>query len=387
MHDDRQARRGVRVFFFAYFLYVGVFSPFFSLYLSEVGLSITQIGIVMSLPQVVRLGAPVFWGWLADRTGERVLLLRVSAAMAMLAALGLWPAGANFYGVVLLGLALFFAASAQMPIMEAIALDASSRDAGVYSRMRVWGSYGFLVAVLAMGPVLDLVGVASVPGWLALLLAFVLASTWLQAPAAGRARERLVKPVLGRLREPRVAAVFASMFLMICAHAALYAFFSLYLHEKGYSKSTIGMIWALGVVAEIAMFYLQRPLFQRFGAMSLVGACMALGVLRFALIGISEGSLGLIVLSQLLHALTFGTHHTAIQVLLQTWFDPGQQARAQALYATIGYGFGGTAGGLAASWLWVHVSPAAAFHGAAIMTLAGWLAWWIGRRSPPVHVA
>ena len=147
------------------------------------------------------------------------------------------------------------------------------------------------------------------------------------------------------------------------------------------------MIWALGVVAEIAMFYLQRPLFQRFGAMSLVGACMALGVLRFALIGISEGSLGLIVLSQLLHALTFGTHHTAIQVLLQTWFDPGQQARAQALYATIGYGFGGTAGGLAASWLWVHVSPAAAFHGAAIMTLAGWLAWWIGRRSSAVRVA
>ncbi|RPH59929.1 MAG: MFS transporter, partial [Burkholderiales bacterium] len=78
---------GIRALFLAYFTYVGLFSPYLSLYLAALGLSIAQIGVLMAVPQVLRIVGPPFWGWMADRGDSRVLLLRVSSAGACLAAL------------------------------------------------------------------------------------------------------------------------------------------------------------------------------------------------------------------------------------------------------------------------------------------------------------
>src|SRR5690606_29412653 len=134
-----------------------------------------------------------------------------------------------------------------------------------------------------------------------------------------------------RLAERGVQAFFASAFLMMFAHAALYAFFSLFLVELGYSKTAIGLLWALGVLAEIAVFWFQRGLFQRYSALRLLDASLLAAALRFTMIGLSAAWLPALLLAQLLHALTFGVHHSASIATLQHWFDPSQQARAQAL--------------------------------------------------------
>jgi PPP family 3-phenylpropionic acid transporter len=174
-----------------------------------------------------------------------------------------------------------------------------------------------------------------------------------------------------------VQAFFASAFLMIFAHAGLYAFLSLYLAELGYSKTAIGLLWALGVIAEIGIFWVQRRLFERFGAIRLLDASLWVAVLRFALIGASASWLPALVLAQLLHAVTFGIHHSATVATLQRWFEPGQQARAQALYAMVGYGLGGALGVLVASRVWSAVSPPAVFLVSAGAALA---AGWVFRR-------
>ena len=80
------------------------------------------------------------------------------------------------------------------------------------------------------------------------------------------------------------------------------------------------------------------------------------------------------LVSQLLHAITFGVHHSAAMALLHRWFEPGEQGRAQALFITLGYGIGGSIGGLAAGWWWDHVAPAWAFYSAALAAALGWLA-------------
>src|SRR5690606_22038327 len=102
--------------------------------------------------------------------------------------------------------------------------------------------------------------------------------------------------------------------------------------------------------------------------------------LRFTLIGLSAAWLPALLLAQLLHALTFGVHHSASISTLQRWFDTSQQARAQALYVMIGYGLGGSAGVLAASLVWTSVSPDAVFLLAGVAAAAGWLALrWVPR--------
>jgi PPP family 3-phenylpropionic acid transporter len=364
---------GVRALFFAYFAFVGMFSPYLSLWFDARGLSIGQIAVLMSLPQVLRIVAPPFWGWLADRGGRRVLLLR-GTALASLAVLLAFPLADGMSGYVLLMLSLFFLTAAQMPVGEAIALGLAQGDAGRYGRMRVWGSVGFVATVLAGGPLLDRFGLDALPWLMAAAMALLVLVTFrLREPAAvGPSRGGVS---LGeRLREPAVMLFLASAFLMVFAHAALYAFYSLFLERLGFSRTAIGIMWAVGVVCEIALFVMQRRLFDRFTPMRLLAFSFLVCALRFAMIGASEGALVVLVAAQVMHAITFGLHHSASMAVLHRWFEPAQQGRAQAAFIVVAYGLGGAIGGLTAGQLWERVSPSAAFFAAAAAGGIGWVA-------------
>ena len=173
------------------------------------------------------------------------------------------------------------------------------------------------------------------------------------------------------LRDRRIQRFLVASFLMLLAHAPLYTIFSLWLFENGFSRTEIGLLWALGVVAEIVMFQFQHRLFDRFS----IGACWIASYLitaiRFLMIAFSGGSLWVIVAAQLLHAVTFGVHHSASMSLIRQWFPDQAQARGQALYTMSSYGLGGSLGGIAAGWLWEAVSPEFSFIAGAVAAALG----------------
>lgn len=370
---------GVKSLFFAYFSLVGAMSPYLGLYFSAWGLSIGQISLVLAVPQLMRVVAPPFWGAWADRARNRALLLRISATGLLVTLVLLAIARGDYLWVLLVVCGLYFFTAAQGPIAESMALAAARGDAGAYGRMRQWGSIGFILAVAATGPLLDWLGARWLMLPLVVLSLMVLVVSWRVGGAGGKvvsppAGSRPPRAVWRRLREPRVAVFFLSCALMMFAHAALYAFYSLYLDRHGYAKTWIGAVWSLGVIAEIALFRWQHGLFERFGALALLSFSMATAALRFALIGWGDGHWAVVFASQLMHAITFGVHHSSAMALLHRWFDAGEQGRAQALYATLGYGVGGSLGGLAAGWWWEQVSPAWAFYSAACAAALGWAA-------------
>ena len=370
---------GIRALYFAYFAFVGIFSPFLSLWFDARGLTIAEIAVLMSLPQALRIVAPPFWGWLADRHGHRVRLLRASAA-ASLAVLLVLPFADGFGAYALLLLALFFLTAAQMPVGEAIALDLSRGDAGRYGRLRVWGSIGFILTVLCGGPLLDAFGLEALPWLMSAAMAVLVAVTLALREPAAAPTQRDGASLGQRLREPAILFFLASAFLMVFAHAALYSLYSLFLERQGWSKTGIGAMWALGVLAEIVLFIGQRRLFDRVTPRRLLAASFLVCALRFAIIGAAAGSAALLVHAQLMQAVTFGLHHSASMAVLHRWFAPAQQARAQAAFIVVAYGLGGTAGGLAAAVLWERIAPEAAFFGAALAAVAGWVAVLIAQR-------
>jgi PPP family 3-phenylpropionic acid transporter len=367
------AQFGVRSLFFTYFAIVGAFAPYLSLYFAAVGMSIAQIGVLMALPQMMRIFGPPFWGALADRLGHRALLLRVSALAGLLGVSLLGVAGDSYIGLIAVLAFYYFASSAQAPLAETMALAAAGGDSGRYGRMRLWGSIGFIAAVALTGPTLDALGVTRLTWVMSLLWVLLLIVTWRVPEPETRPADR-GPPVWARLREPAIAAFFGSCFLMLFAHAALYAFYSLYLERAGYSKTLIGLAWTLGVLAEIVLFRVQRPLFERFGALTLVGASLAVAALRFALVALAGTQPLVVVVTQLMHAITFGLHHSAVMALLHRWFGEREQGRAQAMYVTLGYGLGGASGGIVAGWLWAGIGPQAAFWGASVAAVLGWAA-------------
>ena len=357
------------VFFFAYYGYVGIFTPFASLYFSHAGMRVEQIAILMSLMQVTRIFGPNFWGALADRSGKRVQVLRWTALAALLSFIGMFWAHSFIAFFILMVLINGFT-SAHGPLSEAGLVAEMRGDLTWYGRLRLWGSVGFIVAVMLGGQILERFGIAQLPLLCCGMLLFVWLSSTRLRETVIHAGEQAAVSALSLLRKKEVIAFFSSTCLMVMAHSALYVFYSLYLEKLGYSKSVIGTMWSIGVVAEIVFFFYQAPIFRRLGTRKLMLASLGIAVLRFIMIAnVDGGQLGLLVLliAQILHAATFGVHHSSSVMQLQRWFGGQLQARGQALFTSISYGFGGTVGGVLMGVCWESGGAHAVFLAAAAM--------------------
>lgn len=385
------AGRRLGMLFGAYFALVGIIAPYLPLYFEHRGLTAVQIGLLIALGQAMRMVGPNLWGWMADHSGRRLAILRItSAALVASFALLAFPGGFMLvFGAMLL---VNFFQTAQMPVAEALASaqlrgreDAATR----YGRLRVWGSLAFVGVVLAAGPLFDRVGMQAAL-WVTIGLAALLFAASLgvmEQRAVELPHERV--SVRARLREPRVRWFFVSAALMVYAHGALYAYLSLYLAQLGYSKTAIGAFWVVSVVLEVAFFYTQGRWFARFGAFPLMTFAFVVAAVRFLLIAELATVWWVLAIAQAMHAVTFAVHHSASVLTIQRWFPGGAAARGQALYISMAYGLGGTTGSLTAAWLWSALGPSWAFVAGSVGAVAGgWAALQMrraDRRRPAPH--
>ena len=361
---------GFALFLFCYYAYAGTFSTYASLYFQGRGMSVAQIGVLMSLIQVLRIFGPNVWGYVADHSERRVFVLRLTGVAALVSFSGFvfGSTFAHFFAAMVL-LNLF--TSAQGPMCEALMLSEMRGDLTYYGRIRLWGSIGFIVTVMLASFLMDWQGTGALVWFCGALLVCVLAAAFRLKDVPRMTHAGKPPALLAVLRKKEVLAFFASTALMVSAHAALYTFYSLYLERQGYSKTVTGLMWSLGVVAEVLCFYYQAPLFRRWGARRLMFACFAFGIVRFALIGAGAQSLALLVAAQLMHAATFALHHSASVQTMQRWFSGPLQARGQALYISISYGLGGSIGSLGLTTVWQNAGPQYIFYVASGLVAAG----------------
>ena len=367
-------------FYLVYFASLGVLLPYWGPYLAWLGFGPARIGELMAIPQATKLVAPALWGWLADRTGRRMRVIRWACLAAALAFAGVYPANDSYLGLALVTVLFSFFWNAALPQFEAVTLDHLGEHAHRYSRVRLWGSVGFVGAAVGLGFATQAWSVGLVPAMLLGLFALLWLSSLLvpERPTPPGARQA---PPLGRvLRRPVVIAFFAVCFLNQAAHGAYYGFYSLYLETLGYSREFIGLMWGLGVTVEVGMFVILPRLLSRFGPRRLMLAALALAALRWLLIGHFARDLPVLLFAQSLHAFSFGVFHAVSIHLIHQFFPGPLQGRGQALYSSLGFGVGNAAGSLAAGYLWVGLGPAAMFDLAAILGVLGWLVAWRGLR-------
>ena len=354
-------------FYFAYFAFAAAMVAYFPLYLARRGLDAGEIAFVLALPPLARVFAPAAWGWLADRSGAQRGIVVFSCAVMGVTFL-LLPVAAGTAAIAgLIGLMSVLSAGA-LPLVEAIALASLAGNAGRYGPIRLWGSVSFILVALAGGAWLDFKPVDSLPAALA-TFAFgcLLASMGLPVTSV-RARAVEAEPVPNT---PAVRALLAAGFCMAAAHGVLYAFLTLHLQRQGYSGTAIGVLWSLGVLAEIAVFLFLPALFRRYSLATILLFSLGCAVARFLAIAWLAGEPWLLVIAQLLHAATFGSFHAASVTAVQRVFPPSAQGLGQTLFSSLSYGAGGAAGALAAGWAWQLAGPPAAFSLGALAALAG----------------
>ena len=353
-------------FYCAYFVHVGLFTAYFPLYLAARGFSAVEIGWVLALPSIMRTFAPAGWGIVADRTGALRALVVFSCA-ALASAFAILPYVQGFAAVALaIGLASLLSAGA-LPIVEAITLGAFASEPGRYGPVRLWGSVGFIAAVLAGGAWLDAAPVQALPWPLAAfaLAGFAIALSLPRGSARAHAGSSRLRP------SGAILYLLACGFCMAAAHGTLYAFFTLHLERSGYRVTAIGILWTLGVVAEIAVFVFLPQIFRRFALSTILAASFACAVVRFLLLAWLAEVLWLVAIAQILHAATFGAFHAAAVAAVQRVFPQAAQARGQTLFSSVAYGAGGAFGAFTAGWLWTLGGPGAAFSFSALCGLAG----------------
>lgn len=366
-------------FYFCYFSFVGVTSPYWGLYLASLGLTPWAIAVLASMPSLARISAPGFWGWLADRHGQRQKLIRLTTLAAAISFAGLWLDNRFAWLFAVLALAHFFWA-APLPLVDASVLTRTADSPGAYSRVRLWGSIGFVLLSLLTGYLLEFMPMAQLPWVVLATLTGLALFAWRLPDSPAPPARHSHRPFSDTLRRPEVRRVYAVTVLMAVAHGPYYAFYSIGLKAHGWQASQIGWLWTLGVLAEITAFWWMPRLLGRCTLVQLLRWGLLMAVLRFGVMASLPDLPVAVIAAQLLHAFTFATHHTASIGLIHQAVPAEHQAKGQGLYWVLGYGLGGGIGGLAAGALWPYGDMAAAFGLSALAAAVGWLLMW---RWPP----
>ncbi|MHA3098544.1 MFS transporter [Acinetobacter brisouii] len=377
-------RRKLGAFYFFYYAIVGTFMPYWNLYLQHQGFSFQQIGWLSSIAIITRFFAPFIWGWIADKSGKRMLLVRIATWVESCIWFLIFIIPNNFQSIAALMLIFSFFQNAILAQFEGVTLFwLGDEKAKLYGRVRKWGSVGFIVAVFLIGELLDLISIRWLPIILLIIafLAFIWAFT-IQEPSNAPKAQKKLQPILKNICHPTVLAFFSIEFILLFSFAPFYSFYSNYLHEQHYSTGQIGALWATGVIAEIVMFaYAQRIFLQRFSWQKLVILCLILTSIRWYIVGVGSAYFVVQLLAQTIHAFSFGLFHLIAMKVIFQHFSAEQQGRGQALYSTM-WGIGVAVGSILAGHYWNVLSGQHIFvYAAMVVLLALPLTYWLPRDS------
>ena len=381
MHTHKNYYWRIAGFYFFYYAFIGMFAPYWSLYLKSIHFDAIEIAVLLSVQPVMRMLAPNLWGWLADHSGKRLLVVQVAATLSAVCYLGVFLT-TSFWGMLLVLCLMSFFWSASMPLVEATTLSYLGKHSARYGRIRSWGSVGFIMTVVGLGYAFDYIAIAWLL-WAGLVCEIGILIFSRQIPHTEVvAHHTDSQPIKQIVLQRRVLALFGACFLMSVAHGPYYTFYSIYLVEHGYAKSSVGGLWALGVICEIAVFFIMPWLFNRYGYTRILLASFACAVARFLMIGWCVDFIVVLLIAQILHAATFGAYHAASLGLVHEFFKGRHQSKGQALFGSFTYGAGGMVGGLASGPIWQHYGATVLYSCSAGMAILGWmLMWWKLRRA------
>jgi PPP family 3-phenylpropionic acid transporter len=323
------------LFYGAFFIYLGLSMPFLPAWLAAKGLDAREIGIVLAAPMVVRVVAvPV-----ATRLADRFAMLRralVAASAASVAGFALLGAAGGFVAILATYALAAVVLAPVLPFADAYALRGLRGRGASYGSVRLWGSVTFIVANVGGGLLLARFGASDVIWAVVAALALGVAAAIALDPLAPETGETAAPRKAGDSlwRVPGFVAVVLGASLIQASHAVLYDFATLQWSARGISGPAIGVLWALAVVAEVALFALSRRLVDWCGAAGMIMLGGIGGAVRWTVMALDPPTVALPLL-QGLHALSFAATHLGTMHYLAQAAPAGRGATAQGDFVAV----------------------------------------------------
>jgi PPP family 3-phenylpropionic acid transporter len=370
-------------YYLTHFAFVGLFVPYFGIYLRTLGFSDTRIGILLALIPLAKAVLPGAWGAAADHWDIRRHLMIFSTWAAFLAFTGFLTV-TSFAGCLLV-MAVFAAmAVPPLPFVEATTLEYVHTSGRDYGRIRVFGSIGFALLALLYGRLAgDSTAALVVPAALVVLAVNAMVTSFVPAPASPRRTARLSAAQI--LSLPGVSMLLAAGFLMQASHGAYLGFFSLVLEERGYSGLGVGLARAGAIAAEVMVMLISRRLVTGLGIRRLMALSVAVAAFRWFLYAGSV-AVPVLILGQTLHAFTYAGFHVAAVQTIQRLIPAGSRSTGQAFYSGWTFGAGIMAGTLYSGIVKDYLGTGPMFVSAGFMALASLAILLLGARLRPATV-
>ena len=360
-------------FYFFYFTTIGVIVPYWSLHLQYIGFNATEIGQLMAILLITKVVAPNIWASIVDsliaERGGALILLKFAIFFALvLFCLLYWASSYWAVAALMLGYCIFWNAS--LPQIESATLNYLKDQRDQYGGIRLWGSIGFIVTVSLLGVLIDWAGPQLIfPAGVVCLVLLLLVSLFMRDVSLTTPPKLIVGASFRKLITPKVLLILMLCVLMQVSHAPFYTFFSIYLENYGYSKSLIGVLWSLGVVFEIIIFIFCHKIMRRHRLTYLLSLTFLIAGIRWCLLAQYPETLGVVIVSQAMHAITYGLYHSVMIQLIDRYFQGHYQVRGQALYSSITFGVGGAVGSVASGYIWTFYGANALFYSVGLMML------------------
>lgn len=355
--------------YFIYFGVLGVFLPYFNLYCYRIGFNGWQIGTLSALRSVVMVLFPLLWGSLADRLNLRKpIYILCNVASTIIWAGFLFTTEFNLMLLIMVCYGIFHAPI--ISLLEAFTMDVLRGEKKSYGRLRVWGSVSFITVVLILGKLIESVSIEIVVVLIlggSSLLALISPSV---PPMAARRPGGLLGVSQTRFISTKVILFLACAFLMLVSHGAYYGFFSIHLENMGYSSAFIGAAWALASCAEILVMIQSERIFRRLSLERVLIFSFVVATIRWSVLYFAESSL-MILLSQGLHAVTYGCFHMASILYIDQLAPQASKTLGQAVNNALTYGLGLMVGFLLNGYLYEKLGSHPLFIISAVIAAAG----------------
>jgi PPP family 3-phenylpropionic acid transporter len=365
---DHRLKLMIRAQYFLYFGVMGIYLPYFNLYLYHIKLSAFQIGALSALRSVLLVLFPVFWGMLADRLqARRAIYVSCNIASAMIWSLYLYTTRFEWLVVITLGYGIFF--SPIISFLEAITMDVLGKEKLRYGQTRAWGSVAFIAVVILVGGMIDAYPVGII---LPLILAggLVQSVVSLGAPSVRSAKLQGLSRDTGQLMSRKSIVFLICAFLMLLSHGAYYGFFSIHLEKLGFGKTFIGIAWAVASAAEIIVMIYSRRLFKRFSLETVMVFSFSIAAMRWFLLAFVDSGY-IILITQVLHAFTYGAFHMASILYIDALSSEASKTLGQTVNNAVSYGMGLMAGFFLSGYLYETIGSHALFMTSGGIALSG----------------
>jgi len=361
-------------FYFFFFAALGVFIPYWPPYLKSLDFSAVEIGELMAIVMASKIIAPYLLGWLSDHFQRRLIIIQGSLLITVIAFSGVFIYQ-SFWWYALVMTVFGFFWNASLPIFEALTMDQLKGNMSGYSTIRLWGSIGFIISVTILPLIImNETDIMLLPYIVLGLLILNGISSLFVKDRTNKIRTDDLSGILETIKKPVIMALLIACALQSLSHGAYYTFFSIYLEDHGYSRKFTGMMWALGVLAEVILFLIvmaKQHLFKQLGVYRLFSFALFITSIRWFVLALWVDNLTLLLISQLLHAASFGLFHLAAISLTHQLFPDHLKGRGQALYAGISFGLGGTLGTLLSGYTWDGMGATWTFLASALIALLG----------------